>query len=137
MTLSLPKHPQVSNHPWHNNDPEKLPWDESHTILCKDVFGGRVIQDSDQIILSDLVTSVFTPNIYDVNFNLVKTGEAPPLPDGNCHQDLLSWIDSLPSYVPPTWIGLATSAESTRSKLIAQSVVTKIDHVNTVMMDQN
>ena len=72
----------MSNHPWHNNDPEKLPWDESHTILCKDVFGGRVIQDSDQIILSDLVTSVFTPDIYDVNFNLVKTGEAPPLPDG-------------------------------------------------------
>jgi len=120
----------------HNNDPAKLPWDAIHTTLCKDVFGGRVTQDSDQIILSDLVTSVFTPNIYDVNFNLVKTGEAPPLPDGNCHQDLLSWIDSLPSYVPPTWIGLATSAESTRSKLIAQSVVTKIDRVNTAMMDQ-
>ncbi len=117
-------------------DPEKLPWDAIQATLCKGIFGGRITKDSDQSILDELISSIFVPSCFDVNFMLVKAEDSPTLPDGTSMQDCLSWIHSLPSHTSPTWIGLDGSAEILRSKAIARSVVTKVEKIYNLMEDE-
>lgn len=110
-----------------NFDPEKLPWDAIRATLCKGIFGGRITKEEDQKVLDNLVSSVFIAHSYDVNFKLVDADDSPCLPEGTSQEECLSWIDSLPSYTPPTWIGLDGSAETIRSKTIAKSVISKFE----------
>lgn len=118
-------------------DPEKLPWDAIRTTLCKGIFGGRITQDKDQKILDDLVSSLFVPSSFDVNFKLVQDGEdSLSLPDGTTMKECMEWIDGLCEYNPPTWIGLDGSAETARSESIAKSVMSKVDKIqNTISSD--
>jgi len=118
-----------------NIDPDKLPWDAIRTTLCKGIFGGRVTQDSDQKTLDNLVEKIFTPKCFDVNFKLVDVDDSPTLPDCSSQSDCLAWIESLPSYSPPTWIGLDASAETARSRKIAQSVISKVKIVDELTAD--
>jgi len=113
----------------HTIDPEKLPWDAIRTTLCKGVFGGRITKERDQEILDKLVLSLFVPACFDVNFKLVDADDSPSLPDGTSREECQSWIDSLISHTPPLWIGLDGSAETTRSKAIANSVISKVDTI--------
>ena len=41
-------------------------------------------------------------------------------------ENCLQWIASLPTYNPPTWIGLDNSAETQRSKLLAKRALDKM-----------
>lgn len=114
-------------------DPENLPWDAIRTTLCKGIFGGRITKDSDQTILDNLVSSLFVPSCFDISFKLVNTEDAPMLPDETSFESCLSWIKTLDSYTPPTWIGLDGSAETIRSKSIAQSVLKKMKTVENAL----
>ena len=49
-------------------DPEMLPWDAIRTTLCKGIFGGRITKGSDQKILDEIVSALFVPTCFDVNF---------------------------------------------------------------------
>eukprot|EP00559_Dactyliosolen_fragilissimus_P007927 CAMPEP_0184869058 /NCGR_PEP_ID=MMETSP0580-20130426/32666_1 /TAXON_ID=1118495 /ORGANISM="Dactyliosolen fragilissimus" /LENGTH=2586 /DNA_ID=CAMNT_0027370293 /DNA_START=1 /DNA_END=7761 /DNA_ORIENTATION=+ len=107
-----------------NIDPDKLPWDAICVTLCKGIFGGKITNDEDQNYLNEMVNSYFTPNCFDINFKFVDGVD--PLPDRCTKDDCTSWIQSLDDYTPPAWIGLDESAESFRSKSIAQSVTKKV-----------
>jgi len=109
----------------HVKDPDLLPWDAIRITLCKGIFGGRITKDVDQQVLDNLVSSLFTPSCFNINFKLVSTDDSPMLPDETSLGSCIGWINSLPSYTPPTWIGLDGSAEMIRSKSIAQSVISK------------
>lgn len=117
-------------------DPDKLPWDALRSTLCNSIFGGRVTKDVDQKVLDNLVSSLFVPNSFDVNFKLVDTDDAPCLPDNTSMAECLSWIESLSEYTPPTWIGLDGAAEVARSEAIAKSVMTKVSIVQEVMTSE-
>mmetsp|Transcript_17192 Transcript_17192/g.32539 ORF Transcript_17192/g.32539 Transcript_17192/m.32539 type:complete len:4250 (-) Transcript_17192:45-12794(-) len=118
------------------SDPEKLPWDAIRTTLCKSIFGGRITQDNDQKILDDLVSSVFLPDSFDVNFKLVDGEDSLCLPDGTTMKECMGWIENLSEYTPPTWIGLDGSAETIRSRTIAKLVLSKVDKMqNTISYD--
>lgn len=112
-----------------NLDPGKLPWEAIRATLCKGVFGGKITNDSDQEILDNIVSQVFVPRAFDVDFALAKVEGAPVLPEGSSKDDLFAWIDSLPSHNPPTWIGLDVLAETERDKMVAESVVRKCEIV--------
>jgi len=115
--------------------PEKLPWDATRATLCKGIFGGRITEDKDQEILDDLVNSIFTSKCFDVNFKLVvgSDDDVPCLPEGTSREECFEWIEALPSYTLPTWIGLDGSAESVRAKMIAESVTKKVAQVGSVV----
>jgi dynein heavy chain 1 len=118
-------------------NPEKLPWDAIRATLCKGVFGGRITKPKDQEVLDNLVNSVFVPECFNVGFMLVRgLDDVPSLPDGSSQDDCLGWIDTLPSYTPPTWIGLDGSAEAERAKMISISVMEKVDRVGKIQSEQ-
>lgn len=106
--------------------PEKLPWDALRSTLGKSIFGGRIANDSDQMILDKLVNSIIVPECFDVDFRLADVDGAPCLPEGSSEKECLDWIDSLPFTTPPSWIGLDSDAESERAKMIARSVYGKV-----------
>ena len=107
-------------------DPEKLPWDAIRPTLCKGVFGGRITAPVDQDVLDGFVSFLFTPRSFDVEFKLVDSADGPVMPDSTTREACLEWIDKLPEYSPPTWIGLDGSAEVERDKRLVESVVGKI-----------
>lgn len=119
-----------------NLDPEKLPWEAIRTTLRKGVFGGRITNDADQVILDDLVNETFVPEAFNVNFKLAKVEGAPALPEGASKDEVFSWIDSLPSHNPPTWIGLDDTAEIERDKTVAESVVKKFGIVTDTLSEE-
>ena len=119
-----------------NVDPEKLPWEAIRTTLCKGVFGGRVTEDSDQDILDRLVNRIFIPNAFNVDFKLVDVDGSPTLPDGSSRDECFAWIDSLSSHNPPTWIGLDSTAETERDRLVAESVAKKYNDVKAALSDE-
>jgi dynein heavy chain 1 len=107
--------------------PDKVPWDAIRSTLCKGVFGGRITSPQDQVVLDNLVESIFIVNCFDVGF---KVGDGVPcLPESTSMKDCFDWIEALPSYTPPTWIGLDGEAESVRSQMIARSVMKKVDNI--------
>jgi len=114
-------------------DPDKLPWDAIRTTLCKGIFGGRITKERDQQVLDSLVTTLFVPSCFNINFKLNATEDAPMLPDETSFDACLAWIKSLDSYTPPTWIGLDGSAETIRSKSIAQSVLSKMKSIEVAL----
>jgi len=116
----------------HTVDPEKLPWDAIRATLCKGIFGGRITKDVDQKILDELISALFIPSCFDVNFKLVDIEQAPCLPEMTTKDNCFTWIEALDDYTPPTWIGLDGSAETARSEAIARSVMTKTNKVQEI-----
>lgn len=108
-------------------DPEKLPWDAIRATLCKGIFGGRITSDKDQEVLDELVDNLFSQKSFDVDFNLVPSSEdGPKMPEGNTRDAYREWIEALPEYTPPEWIGLDSSAEREREKRLVESTVDKV-----------
>merc|ERR1719354_773586 len=86
-------------------DPDKLPWGAIQTTLCKGIFGGRITKDVDQDVLDQLVSSLFVPSCFDVNFKLVDEEQGISLPDITTKDKCFAWIEELDDYTPPKWIG--------------------------------
>ncbi|KIY66037.1 dynein heavy chain protein 1 [Cylindrobasidium torrendii FP15055 ss-10] len=97
-----------------NIDPITIPWDAVRTLVKQSVYGGRVDSDFDQRILDSFVDSLFRPQAYNVDFELVPslTGEGVlTAPDGTKIDQFLSWVQNLPDRQPPAWLSLPPSAE--------------------------
>lgn len=109
-----------------NLDPEKLPWDAIRSTMIRSVFGGRITAEVDQTILTDLVSSLFQPQSFNVDFALSPVSDGPVLPESTTREACLDWISKLPSHSPPTWIGLEASAEKDRELRFVQSVKDKV-----------
>lgn len=108
-----------------NIAPEKLPWDGITATLCKSIYGSRISNDKDQEVLDDLVNSIFKPECFDVNFQLVNVEDSPCLPDGTSREQCLEWIKTIPSVTSPTMVGLDAEAEKERIKLLASAILEK------------
>jgi len=89
-----------------------------------------VTKPVDQEVLDNIVNSTFSADCFNVGFKLVDEDDAPSLPDGSSKEECFAWVDSLPSYTPPTWIGLDASAEEVLAKNMAESVLSKVLQVS-------
>lgn len=110
--------------------PEDIPWEAIRVTLSKSIFGGRISKPADQDALDLLLNALFVSESFDVGFKLVQTeetGTVPTLPEKTSKDECFSWIESLPPYNPPTWIGLDSSAEEIRSRLMAKSIIEKVN----------
>lgn len=48
-----------------NIDPNKLPWDAIKVILTQNLYGGKIDNDYDGMILNSLVEHIFTPRSFE------------------------------------------------------------------------
>ncbi|KIL70572.1 hypothetical protein M378DRAFT_94916 [Amanita muscaria Koide BX008] len=97
-----------------NIDPANIPWDALRTLIKQSVYGGRIDSDFDQRLLDSFVDALFTPEAYNVYFDLVpNTGGTQVLnaPDGTKLERFMTWVQALPDREPPAWLSLPPTAE--------------------------
>lgn len=97
-----------------NIDPANIPWDALRTLIKQSVYGGRIDSDFDQRLLDSFVDALFTPEAYNVYFDLVPNTRGTQVlnaPDGTKLERFMTWVQALPDREPPAWLSLPPTAE--------------------------
>ena len=97
-----------------NINPAAIPWDAVRTLVKQSVYGGRIDSDFDQKVLDSFVDGLFTPQAYNVDFDLVPSADGTRtllIPEGTKLEHFLSWVNKLPEREPPSWLSLPPTAE--------------------------
>jgi len=111
-----------------NVAPQNLPWDMIRTLIIE-TYGGKIDDEGDFKLLTQLVNSFMVPSAYDISHKLVEgiagsgAGEADGaliVPSGTSLKDFMDWIQKLPEREPPTYLGLPANAE--KLLLVGQGV---------------
>jgi len=98
--------------------PEVIPWEALQTMLSQSIYGGRIDNPFDRHILDSFIFALFRPECFDLDFPLVKDPTEPDkeaaivIPEANDRATYLSWLQSLPTSNPPTWLGLPRTVEA-------------------------
>jgi len=104
-----------------NVSPQKLPWEMICTLVTE-TYGGKIDDEGDFQLLTDLVHSVLTPAAFENDHKLVEAqvndaqedSEANTgltVPGGTGMKDFVQWVNKLPEREPPTYLGLPANAE--------------------------
>ena len=98
-------------------DPSSLNWTAISRLLGDSFYGGRVDNLFDDQLLHSLINQLFVPQAFDSRFPLVQyihpdgTTEQVLSPEGTTKHDFEEWVDALPVYNSPVWLGLPSTAE--------------------------
>ncbi|RDW80646.1 cytoplasmic dynein-like protein 1 heavy chain 1 [Coleophoma crateriformis] len=96
-----------------NIAPQNLPWEMIRNLITE-TYGGKIDNEGDFSLLTQLVSSVLTPSAYDIGHKLVEAtagNEALVVPSETTTKDFMAWIQKLPEREPPTYLGLPPNAE--------------------------
>lgn len=96
-----------------NIAPQNIPW-EMIRYLVVETYGGKIDDEGDYKLLTQLVHSFLTPDAYEIGHKLVEGGDKESsleVPSGTSMQDFMGWIQKLPEREPPTYLGLPANAE--------------------------
>lgn len=95
-----------------NVDPASIPWDALRSLLKQSIYGGKIDNGADQILLDSFVDGLFTPQAYEQTFALVEDDEKPLIaPEGTKMGQFMAWVQKLPDQQPPQWLALPPTAE--------------------------
>ncbi|CAO0793713.1 unnamed protein product [Mucor circinelloides] len=122
-----------------NISPEKIPWDAIRSLLKQSIYGNRIDNEYDQRLLDSFVNTLFTPECYDIDFELVKgNGESDKsivVPDGTKMEQFTEWVGKLPDREPPTWLGLPGNAERVLLTLKGNNMLSKVRKMKSLSDD--
>lgn len=98
-----------------NVAPKNIPWDMLR-ILVTEMYGGKIDNEGDFGILSNLVSDVLDPAAFEEGYKIVKPtpendNTALELPSGTGFSSFVEWVNDLPEREPPTYLGLPANAE--------------------------
>ncbi|KAF1990825.1 hypothetical protein K402DRAFT_460233 [Aulographum hederae CBS 113979] len=95
-----------------NIAPKNIPWPVLRTLITE-MYGGKIDNEDDFAVLTELVDDFMTPHAFEDNYNIVKdvTEDALVLPSGTQLKDFVAWVNALPEREPPTYLGLPANAE--------------------------
>lgn len=82
--------------------------------LITETYGGKIDNEGDFSLLTELVNNVLTPSAYDIGHQLVAAtagNDALVVPSETTIKDFMTWIQKLPEREPPTYLGLPANAE--------------------------
>lgn len=94
--------------------PDKLPWTTLRTLLSQCIYGGKIDNHFDQVLLDCILERLFTAKSFEPEHVLVSKfdGDAPLCtPDATQRDQLLAWVEGLKSQQLPAWLGLPNNAE--------------------------
>eukprot|EP00960_Hanusia_phi_P059201 764095-Hanusia_phi.AAC.2 len=97
-----------------NLAPQKLPWEALRSLICTTCYGGRVDNEFDLSILHSLLSRIFDPSSYSLDFSpvpLPADSGLLKLPEGRGADAFLQWTQSLPEREEPAWLGLSADSD--------------------------
>ncbi|GAA97827.1 uncharacterized protein L969DRAFT_96169 [Mixia osmundae IAM 14324] len=98
-----------------NIDPAQMPFQAIRTLFKQATYGGRIDTRQDQALLDTIVDGCFSAACFEESYALVQGQTQLRAPDGLKLTDYIAWAEALPEREPPSWLGLADSAQ----KLVA------------------
>lgn len=98
----------------HNIAIDKIPWEAIRSVLINNIYGGKIDNDYDTLILKSLVEQYFSAESFDINKSMVpEMSDIKELgvPEATQTSDYVKWIKQLPNNESPVWSGLPHNAE--------------------------
>jgi len=124
-----------------NLPPNKIPWDALGTLMSQSIYGGRIDNNFDQLLMNDFVKRIFQPATFESDFLLVdkvdESGNKLVIPDGLRREDFLRWMHKLPDTQTPAWLGLPNNADQVILQTKANSFVQKLLKMQAVTDDED
>ncbi|KAF7560337.1 hypothetical protein G7046_g3815 [Stylonectria norvegica] len=118
-----------------NIAPQNIPW-EMLRYMVTETYGGKIDDEGDFALLSQLVTTFLTPAAYEVDHKLVEGPDGGLLvPSGTSIHDFMGWIQKLPEREPPTYLGLPANAEKLLLSNQGRSLIANLRKV-TELLDE-
>jgi dynein heavy chain 1 len=93
----------------HNVGPQDLPWVALRHLVAQTIYGGKIDNAFDMVLLENFTDKFLAPAIFDGAFSLAPSAERVNC-DGSTVDDFKAWIAQLPESEPPQWLGLPSSA---------------------------
>lgn len=121
-----------------NIAPQNIPWDMIR-YLVTETYGGKIDDEADFKLLTQLVHSFLTPAAYDIGHKLVEGGGADQevgslvVPSGTSMQEFMGWIQKLPEREPPTYLGLPANAEKLLLVGLGRSMIQNLRKVTDLL----
>lgn len=118
-----------------NIAPQNIPWDMIR-YLVTETYGGKIDDEGDYKLLTQLVHSFLTPDAYEIGHKLVDGGDKESnleVPSGTSMQDFMGWIQKLPEREPPTYLGLPANAEKLLLVGLGQSMIQNLRKVTDLL----
>ncbi|PWN87523.1 putative cytoplasmic dynein heavy chain 2 [Acaromyces ingoldii] len=110
-----------------NVDPASIPWDALRSLLKQSIYGGKIDNGADQILLDSFVDGLFTPRAYEQTFALVEDKDEPLIaPEGTKMDQFMAWVQKLPDQQPPQWLALPPTAERVIATAQGAAVLSKL-----------
>ncbi|KDN51345.1 cytoplasmic dynein heavy chain 2 [Tilletiaria anomala UBC 951] len=110
-----------------NIDPASIPWGALRALLKQSIYGGKVDNNADQLLLDTFVDKIFTPAAYENGFALVRDTKASLLaPEGSKMDQFMAWVEALPDQQPPEWLALPPSAERVIATVQGSNLLNKL-----------
>ncbi|BGP05267.1 dynein heavy chain [Rhodotorula toruloides] len=112
-----------------NIDPAAIPWQAIRSLVRETVYGGKIDTEFDQSLLDSFVDTLFSPRAYDVDFDLVSSGENEAglkVPDAVHLDQFLEWAAQLPEQEPPSYLALPPTAERVIAAAQASSLLARL-----------
>eukprot|EP00299_Pterocystis_sp_00344_P020371 c9990_g1_i1.p1 GENE.c9990_g1_i1~~c9990_g1_i1.p1 ORF type:complete len:1115 (+),score=381.76 c9990_g1_i1:489-3347(+) len=100
--------------------PDRIPWQAIRTLIGQSIYGGRVDNEYDQILLDSFLSRFLQPGAFGANFPLSspttvegssKEEAAIKMPNASSYVDFVTFVRNLPDNEDPTWLGLPLFAE--------------------------
>lgn len=119
----------------HNLPIDKIPWDAIRSVLINNIYGGKIDNEYDALILKSLVEQYFSVKSFDINSSMVPelTDEGLKIPEATTTSQFASWIKSLPANESPVWSGLPHNAEKVlkeKKAIYTTSTLWRIQDIN-------
>ncbi|KAF1817029.1 putative dynein heavy chain, cytosolic [Eremomyces bilateralis CBS 781.70] len=109
-----------------NINPTSIPWDIIR-VLITEMYGGKIDDEEDHAVLSNLVSSFMTPDAFEENHLLVQPSKDAEnglaVPPQTSWKAFMDWVNVLPEREPPAFLGLPANAEKLLLKAQAKEMV--------------
>ncbi|KAK3319356.1 dynein heavy chain, N-terminal region 1-domain-containing protein [Apodospora peruviana] len=122
-----------------NIAPANIPWDMIR-YLVTETYGGKIDDEGDFKMLTQLVSTFLTPSAFEIGHKLVDGGGAAGqqdadlvVPSGTSLQEFMNWIQRLPEREPPTYLGLPANAEKLLLMGLGKSLIGNLKKVTDLL----
>ncbi|CAI4230233.1 unnamed protein product [Auanema sp. JU1783] len=109
-----------------NVAPDKLPWTTLRTLLSQCIYGGKIDNHFDQVLLDCILEKLFTPKSFEPDHVLITKFDADQslcTPDVSQRDQLIAWVEGLKAHQLPSWLGLSNNAEKVLLTLRGESML--------------
>ncbi|KAF5093945.1 hypothetical protein D0Z00_003775 [Geotrichum galactomycetum] len=107
-----------------NISPLAIPWQAIQRLFTDIVYGGKIDRTEDLEVIQGIVSKVFVPEAYNLDYSLVQDMSLPG-PEGSGMESFEEWIQDLPERQPPEWLGLPHDAENSMIAIEGENVASK------------